>query len=838
MRPCPIQGRTLLSQFSLGEYAALAIAGALSLEDTLRVVASRAQMMAEECALGESGMIACKVSPSTVDQILAFEKATPQLAIACRNSSNDCVVAGPLSQLDHFEQICKIKPILYKRLDVPYGYHSASMDPIVKRLDDLGRSVTWCNPTIPIASNVHGRLLQAKDCQSDYFVKHSRWPVRFAEAIESISAEEGFSNSVCVEIGPHPTVSPLVKGILTPSPCPCYPTLKKNVDAWSSMNVVLSQLSLVKDDIRWREVFMDCKPSLRNLPGYPLTGTEFEKAFSEPVSESCDSTRPSYSETGFNLLPRINVTQSSGDSLVFETTSAILGPLISGHNVGGTAICPASVYHELVVEAAQIATSSTKGRVWMVSNMSFVSPLVHDTSIPTRIIRLHLNKIEDDFTFEAKITSNEVDHTQTTAYFATNVSLFNPTTTKPRRIREAALVKRQFLYLAATGNHSTLRTKVLYEKMFTRVVNYSKDYHTLKELHVSSSNLEGYGTFKLPNGLPTRSYVVPPAFTDTLLHTAGFIANLSVEPEEICICSHVDSVEVLYEDLDFGDTFTIYCNLFDDVQGSILADAFVLDPTGQTVALCCGMKFKKLRLKTFQRAIQPAIRSKPLTFEPIEAFSSTETTMTPSPVESGATKTPDESRQDIMMTILRIVSESCGVSEQDLAQAPCLGALGIDSLLQIEIASALQQAFPTSTVDQDTVAACETIISLEDKIVLQMTPATSVAKGYELRSPASGCRSPVRCLPDRSPDMNKASALQFSKNAKATPLFCFHDGSGQGSLYGRLGEINRTLYAFSDPDYATNNLRPLSLSQMAERYAATISKSKTPSLILGGKQSL
>ncbi|KAL9039245.1 MAG: hypothetical protein Q9180_002645 [Flavoplaca navasiana] len=78
------------------------------------------------------------------------------------------------------------------------------------------------------------------------------------------------------------------------------------------------------------------------------------------------------------------------------------------------------------------------------------------------------------------------------------------------------------------------------------------------------------------------------------------------------------------------------------------------------------------------------------------------------------------------------------------------------------------------------------------------------------------------------------SLLRPAKNEKATPLFCFHDGSGQGSLYGRMTDIDRALYAFSDPDFATSNLRPQNVGEMAERYAATFSKAETPNVVLGG----
>ena len=861
---------------SLGEYAALAVAGVLSLEDTLRVVASRARMMAERCKTNESGMISCKVSPSVADQILAFEKATPELAVACRNSNHDCVVSGPLSQLHHFEQICKIKPIKAKRLDVPYGYHSSSIDPILEALEELGRTVTWCNPTIPIASNVHGRLFQSRDFQSNYFAKHARDPVRFVEVIEAIRTAKGLTDSICLEIGPHPTVSTLVKSNAGSSSTPCYPVLKKGVDAWSSLSSVLSKVALVKDEIDWREIFEGCRPTTISLPGYPLSGATFEVPFSEPVSKGRESTVSHYSETGFALLPRLNLTQCTEQVHAFETSSAILGPLISGHNVGGTAICPASVYHELTVEAAQIVMSPLRGHVWTVKNMSFVHPLRYDPGHSVQTIALYLNKAEDG-TFEVKIASSTSENAQSTIHVMSVVSMMDPVATKARRQKEAALIKRQAFYFSTTDSHSTFRTKVLYERMFTRVVRYAKEYHTLKELNVASSNLEGYGSFKLPSASLTKSYIVPPTFTDTLLHTAGFIANLSVEPEEICICTRADAVEILYENLDFGDNFTIYCHLFDDIQGAIVADAFVLDSSGQTVALCCGMEFKKLRLKSFQKSLQSAITPKPQATESPEKTPNDGTTVTPSPTGIATPKMMENNIQDVRKAIIKTLSETSGFSEQDLANASSLGDLGIDSLMQIEIASALKQAFPQSSINQDTIAAFDTVQGLENDIASKTNPGTPLTNGTPISSghgsstPRSGRSFSMNGLsngsssPPSGPVVNghstpysrsrsstlgnatsdgvlhhdpshfRPALLQLSSKREGTPIFCFHDGSGQGSIYGRMANIDRTLYAFSDPDFATNNTRPQSLSEMAERYAATFSKAETPNVILGGK---
>ncbi|KAL9027890.1 MAG: hypothetical protein Q9180_007258, partial [Flavoplaca navasiana] len=386
----------------------------------------------------------------------------------------------------------------------------------------------------------------------------------------------------------------------------------------------------------------------------------------------------------------------------------------------------------------------------------------------------------------------------------------------------------------------------------------------------------GYGSFKLPHGSTTKSYIVPPVFTDTLLHTAGFIANLSVEPEEICICTRANTVEILYENLDFGDTFTIYCHLFDDIQGAIVADAFVLDSSGQTIALCCGMEFKKLRLELFRKSLELAIKPKLPVTEVFEKTSSGGTTVIPSPTGAVTPKVVDDNVQDIRRSIIKTLSETSGFSEQELTHASSLGDLGIDSLMQIEIASALKQAFPGSSIDQDTIATCETVQGLEDSIIQKTntgTPASTgipVTNGNGTSTPSRRHRSILSGLPNGSSSLpgspmvnghstpytrsrsstlangipNGAShystspcgpsLLNSARNEKAIPLFCFHDGSGQGSLYSRISDLDRALYAFSDPDFATTNLRPQSVGEMAERYAATFSKAETPAVVLGG----
>ena len=172
-------------------------------------------------------------------------------------------------------------------------------------------------------------------------------------------------------------------------------------------------------------------------------------------------------------------------------------------------------------------------------------------------------------------------------------------------LKDAAISKRQSHYLLSkTNSLNFFQTKLLYERIFTRVVEYSREYQTLTKLVVSDPNLEGVGCFKLPADARTEIFVSPPVFTDTLLHAAGFIANLGVQSDQVCICSHVESIHILDRDIDYQDTFTVYCSLVDVIKDMLLADTYALNSAGKAVATIRGMEFKRLRLSTFQNLLR------------------------------------------------------------------------------------------------------------------------------------------------------------------------------------------------------------------------------------------
>lgn len=835
----------------MGEYAALAVAEALTLEDALLIVATRAQLIAENCPPNTSGMLACKTSPLEIETILKTEGVA--LDIACRNSVSDCVVSGPLEFLATFEGICNTRNIKFKRLHVPYGYHSSAMDPITEALKTLGRSIRWSKPVIPVGSGVLGRCLDMDDLTDQYFAMHVRLPVRFSDIIGSIDEAGGFCEAQCLEIGPHPTVSPLANKILASRSEPTVAMLKKGQDAWSSIGSMLSQLFHTISNINWREVFSGTEAVATSLPSYPLHGQQFVVPFHEGSESSVDQVISS-DNTGFKLLPRLISSLSTEGITNFETTTRELGPLIYGHEVGGTPICPASVYHEIGLEAAQFILELPRDYVLVMSNMTFPNPLVHKSSSETKTVQVQLRRLDSSYSVEVHVMMVDKPGSKPTLCASTTIKGQEQNAIELRWLREAAVVKRQAHYFHTTLKHSNFQKKLLYENIFSRVVRYSKDYQTLTSLSVSSATLEGFGTFELPKNPDTDNCIISPAFTDTLLHTAGFIANLSIKPTEICICSHVEVIEILYNRIDPTQTFTIYSHLFDATKASLLADAIVTDSAGRAVAVARGMEFKKIQLTSFHRLLGSSTGFVPENLEPLKsiAISTTEIalagekTLVSSPNGYATPKTAGAGENFAKRTISTIFSGTCGFAEEELDYSKSLDALGIDSLMQIEITHRLKKAFPQTSFTDDIIAESETIQELEDKLLSQLTSGTS-EDFLEMKAPEEphGSTSSHRATEaeqtanihedSESHTENNPVHLLGESNSDKTPLICFHDGSGQVSMYKKLQDLDRDLFGFLDPDYANDKPSVRSLQHMAARYVALLQKFEIRSLILCGK---
>jgi amino acid adenylation domain-containing protein len=183
---------------SVGEFVAAVLAGVFSLEDALSVVAARGRLMQ---ALPGGAMLAVRLPETDVLALLP-----PTLAIAAINGPALCVVSGPYEAVDGFEQLLQSRNVVSRRLHTSHAFHSSMVDQMIEPLRAHLRPLRLSSPTIPYVSCVSGDWIRSDEATSpDYWARHAREPVRFADGIAKLARD----SAILLEVGPGAALSTL-----------------------------------------------------------------------------------------------------------------------------------------------------------------------------------------------------------------------------------------------------------------------------------------------------------------------------------------------------------------------------------------------------------------------------------------------------------------------------------------------------------------------------------------------------------------------------------------------------------------------------------------------------
>ena len=197
--------------FSLGEYAALAYAGAISTDDVFRIIQIRADAMQDAVAPGEGGMAA--FVGATAEQVEAIcAKVTRGYVVAANyNSPVQTVVSGSASGVDEACEIAEADGLRCVKLAVSAPFHCALMEPAAKRLEEEFKEISFSNPSIPVYMNVDGKPVSDGTAVADLLVKQAMSPVHWVKTLENMQAD---GIDTFIECGAGKTLSGLVKKTL------------------------------------------------------------------------------------------------------------------------------------------------------------------------------------------------------------------------------------------------------------------------------------------------------------------------------------------------------------------------------------------------------------------------------------------------------------------------------------------------------------------------------------------------------------------------------------------------------------------------------------------------
>nr|WP_294524328.1 type I polyketide synthase [uncultured Rhodopila sp.] len=327
---------------SVGEYVAACVAGVLSLEDGLRLIALRGRLMQ---SLPEGGAMAAVAAPEAAVAPMIVPHASI-LSIAAVNSARQTVISGDAVAL---EAVCRRlgdQGVQCHPLPVSHAFHSPLLEPILDEFEQTARSVRFAPPRIRLISNVTGKAAVADEItQPSYWRRHMREAVRFGDGLRAL---QDARPDCCIEIGPHPTLLPLAAEAFSASPPRLVASLRRGKPDWRQMLEGLSAVYLAGARVDWRGLTEAGQDRIVDLPTYPFQRERHWFRARPDAQPRRTTARP-----GCHALLGARLRSAIPGAIYEATLSADAPDFVRQHRVLDHVILPATAYLEMLVAGAR-----------------------------------------------------------------------------------------------------------------------------------------------------------------------------------------------------------------------------------------------------------------------------------------------------------------------------------------------------------------------------------------------------------------------------------------------------------------------------------------------------
>lgn len=375
---------------SVGEYVAACIAGVFSLEDGLKLIATRGLLM--QALPQEGAMVSVMADEATVTAALQPYRS---VAVAAANGPQHFVLSGEQESISNLTAALESDGIKTKRLNVSHAFHSALMEPMLAEFAQVAAEVTYASPEISIISNLTGGLISAEIATPEYWCLHARQPVKFAASMQTL---QRLGNQIFLEIGPKPVLLGMGRACISDSGCLWLPSLRPAQSNWQQLLSSLSALYLAGADIDWIafERPYQHRP-LQELPTYPFQRQTYWWAPEELMQENL-AVLPTPEAAPLHPLISQQLLQSDSQAICFESSiSSKSLAYLQDHCILGQAVLPATAYLEIAAAAANLLNQS--GHLAQIEAVVIEQPLRLERDVQTNL-QVQLIPDPSGYTFE------------------------------------------------------------------------------------------------------------------------------------------------------------------------------------------------------------------------------------------------------------------------------------------------------------------------------------------------------------------------------------------------------------------------------------------------------
>ena len=196
---------------SLGEYSALASAGALSFSDTLKILKIRGKAMQNSVPKGLGGMVAVLGSEiKVIENIIEENKTKYKCYIANDNSDGQIVLSGNINDLEKMMQDLKANNIKNIKLPVSAPFHCSLMNKATLVMKEEISKLNFEEPKNTLISNVTGKEISDSNELKKLLIEQIESRVRWRESV-ILMINKGVTQFI--EIGPGKVLTGLIKRI-------------------------------------------------------------------------------------------------------------------------------------------------------------------------------------------------------------------------------------------------------------------------------------------------------------------------------------------------------------------------------------------------------------------------------------------------------------------------------------------------------------------------------------------------------------------------------------------------------------------------------------------------
>ncbi|KAK5088555.1 polyketide synthase [Lithohypha guttulata] len=720
---------------SLGEYAALQAAGVLSVADTIYLVGKRASLLEKKCTAGTHAMLAVRCPVAGLQDVVANSEG--KIEIACINGVSDTVLSGTMADIDEVAQKLADAGQKCTKLKLPFAFHSSQVDPILEDFEKLAANITYNAPRVPVISPLLSDVVTSSGVFDGlYLSRHCRKTVDFVGGLAAAMSSSTISEtSLWLEVGGHPLCASMIKSCLSTS---TLPTMRRDDDPWKIISQSMATLYTSGKPLNWNAFHKenDQLRVIHDMPSYGFDEKNYWLQYSgdwliykgdypkskaieaAPAPVAAAPVKPrKWLSTGVQGIVSEDIKGQTA-TVIAESDFADpkLFPVISGHLVNGSGLCPSTLYadicYTLVDYAYKLLRPGQDAHI-NIGTMDNPAPLLlknikepeSQTFKSSCTVDLAAGKA--DFTITSWNGKKDVVHAKCVCVFE------DPETWKSEWAKQAYLVQSRIDLLkhkVENGEADKVSRPMAY-KLFTALVDYTDAFQGMQSVLFDGPEFEAASTVKFRPGASEGSFFMNPYIIDSLCHITGFTVNATVNPQDECYISHGWSSLRLAEKPQLDKTYSAYVKM-QPVAGSKMraGDVWIFNDKKEVVGVAGGIRFQCI-----PRKLMDVMMPKPkgaaaasTTKTAVAAAPSSVASQTPAPAAPTSAPKPAKVKKEkttkpkkapaapksaggLAQKAFDIIAQEIDVDHAELVDNVQWADLGVDSLMSLTISGKFRE---------------------------------------------------------------------------------------------------------------------------------------------------